>query len=183
MGRRVRMSLDASEQALASFTDDGEEFRRSWTVDTINRGLSLSPPGFGDDQTLGLTDRRLLWLDENLEEVDLDGVMAVERKTISKTSAPLWVRIGAVVLTLGIIATPALWFLTSLSTLEVLTPLLVGVFVYTLTTILARISGQTVEEEIRHQYLQLQTERSVVQIYADKDVLDAVADAIETTPD
>lgn len=173
--------MDRTERALASFTGEDEELSTTWEVDSIVRGLSFSLPGIGEGETLGVTDSRLLWLDEDLETVEIAAVEDIEITSISRSSAPWTIRLGAIALTLGLIGTPLLWLFASLSLLETLAPLGMGVLVLALTTAIARLRGQTVEEGESQHFARLRTSASVVQIFADEETLEEIVDAIEST--
>ncbi|WP_135662059.1 hypothetical protein [Halorhabdus rudnickae] len=172
--------MDRTERALASFLDGDEELVETWTVDTINRGFELSPPGMGDSETLGLTDRRLLWLDDELETVDLEVIRHVDHESVRPHSTPLLLTVGALALVLGALATPALWLLASLSTVETLAPLAVGVGLFVVTSVLSHVRDGDVDDDEHFHYLELRTERTTVQIYADLEIVDAIGERIES---
>lgn len=171
--------MDRTARALASFLDDGEEMRETWSVDTINRGFELSPPGMGGRETLGLTGRRLLWLDEELETVDLADVITVERESVRQSATPALLAVGGLALVLGVLATAALWLLMSLSTTVTVAPLAVGGAVFVLAMVVGYLREDGSDEGDVHHYLEVKTERTTVQIYAEEALVGEMADRIE----
>lgn len=173
------MTMDRTERALASVLDDDEELRETWQVDTIKRGFDLSPPGMGSGETLGLSDRRLLWLDDELETVALADVKAVKIETMQAGTASAVLRIGLLSLVISALATIALWLFTSFSTLLTAAPLGLGVFTFALSVVTARLrdDGEDEAGETYH-YLAVQTPRTTLQVYATEGTVEAIVDQI-----
>ncbi|MFB6202035.1 MAG: hypothetical protein ABEI98_08490 [Halorhabdus sp.] len=171
--------MDRSRKALASLLAADEELLESWTVDTINEGFELSPPGMGPDETLGLTERRLIWLDEDLESVDLDDVLVVSGESVSESASPVLATGGILALVLGIVATPALWVLTSLPIAQTIAPLVGGVILFGLATIASHLRTGD-DGGNRQHYLEVKTARTTVQVYASEDTVTEMAERIES---
>lgn len=173
--------MDRSEQALASLLGEDESLLETWTADTINRGFELSPPGMGGSETLGLTDRRLVWLDDDLETVDLGDVVSVETNSVSRTPGSTLALIGPVLLVLGAIATVALWLLSSFSVGVVLAPLGIGALVFLLGLLSTRLRDP--DDVDRQYYLEVKTMETTLQVYAMESTVesmdDRLSDAVE----
>ena len=170
--------MDRSEKALASLLADDEQLCETWSVDTINKGFSMSPPGMGPNETLGLTDRRLVWLDEELETIDLDDIRAIEATSVDRSSAPVVVVLGSIAIVLGIIATPLLWLFASLPIEQTLAPLALGIVLYLLSSVITAIRTDG-EEVDRQHYLEVRTARTTAQVYDSKATVEEMLDRIE----
>lgn len=172
--------MNRTERALASFLDgDDEELVETWTVDTINRGFELSPPGMGPTETLGLTDRRLLWLDDELESVEFADIKAVKTETTQSGAGSAIVRLGVLGLVIGVLATVVLWLFTSLSTPLTVAPLGVGLFTLVLSAITARRHDDGEAEAATQHYLVIRTPRTAVQIFAGRESVEELYDSVE----
>jgi len=171
--------MDASERALASLLGADEELQETWTVDTINKGLSFSPPGMGTDETLGLTERRLLWLDDELESVAFDDLRDAKIETMQSGSSSAIVRLGVVALVFGVLTTAGLWLLSPLSTVVAVAPLAIGVGTLGLAAVTARLRDEDGEETEQH-YLKLRTSRTTVQVFAEADTVAEIAERVES---
>jgi hypothetical protein len=176
------MSGDRTEQALRSFLADDEQLLATWTVDGITRGLSLSVPTLGASETLGLTDRRLLWLDEELETVPLEDVHELEATSMQASGAGLLAGVGGLALALGLLITPLLWVFTDVSAQLALAPIVIGA-----VTFVAGLAGSRVRDDSddrpAHHYLQIRTVKTTVQVFADESVVAAIREQIETATD
>ncbi|WP_136686735.1 hypothetical protein [Halorhabdus amylolytica] len=169
--------MDRTERALASFLGDDEELVETWTVDTIIRGFELSPPGMGPTETLGLTDRRLLWLDEDLETVEFEDVEAIKTETMQSGTGSAILRLGVLSLAIGILATIALWLFMSFSPLLTAAPFGVGVVTFALSVVTARLRDDDEAGETYH-YLAVQTSRTTLQVYATEATVETIVDQI-----
>lgn len=167
--------MDRSEQALASLLED-EPLEETWTVDTINRGFELSPPGMGDTETLGLTDRRLVWLAEELESVDVSDIRSMDVESVNQAPSSALVLLGPVLGLLGAPLSAALWLFTSLSIEIVLAPLAIGALVFVVGLVSSQF-GSDDDAEVYH-YLELRTVDSTVQVYATPDLVETIRDRI-----
>lgn len=169
--------MDRSEKALASFCEDGETWVDSWTVSAVGRGWDAAMPGFST-QTVGLTDRRLLWLDENLETVELADVESVSTDEVDHSNAPGVVRAGAFALVLGAMASAALAFLLSTPLSTAVLPLAAGALLFVGSIGVARAREETGARLVQHR-LQIDAGEDVVTVWGDEGDVAALADALE----
>jgi len=177
--------MDRTERALASFLDDEEALVETWTVDTINRGFELSPPGMGPTETLGLTDRRLLWLDDDLETVEFADVKAIKTETMQSGTGSAMLRLGVLGLVVSVLATSLLWLFASLSTPLTIAPLGLGLLTFALSAITARRQKEDDGdvEAATHHYLVVRTPRTSVQIFAERELVEEIHDGVEAARD
>lgn len=167
----------SDERVLASFLDGEEELRATWRVDAVHRGWATSPPQFGDDVRLGLTDRRLLWDDEELDSVALAAVEDVERDVHVHRSAPRIVRIGSAAMLLGLVTTVGVVGLGLADLTTGLLPIVVGVLAFLGAVGYARFSGQSTVDRVQPR-LRIDDGGEQVTVWGEEDALDAVRDAV-----
>ncbi|WEL21467.1 hypothetical protein [Halorhabdus sp. BNX81] len=170
--------MDPSEQALASLLDEGESLEETWTVDTISRGFELAAPGLGSRETLGLTGKRLVWLDEEFETVDLEAVESVETNAVSQSPTSILIVIGVLGIVLGTIVTPLLWVFTSLSMELTLAPLVVGLLALVLGVVGTRLWDR--EDAEQQHYLDVKTMTETIQIYATEATVETITERIRS---
>lgn len=171
--------MDRSVRALESFCEDDEEWVDSWTVDVIGRGWKVAPSPSASDRTVGLTDRRLLWLDGELESVTVADVESVTTDVIERRNAPPVVRIGAIAMVLGIAASVASTVLLSVPLTTAVLPFAVGLLAFVATIAVARVRESPVTEHVHHR-LKIDTDDGVVSVWDDEATLTSIADALET---
>lgn len=169
--------MDRSAKALESFCGDDETWVDSWRVSAIGRGWNAAMPGFSKE-TVGLTDQRLLWLEENLETVDVAAIESVTSDEVSHHSAPGMVRAGGVALVLGAMATAAMLFVFSFSLTTALVPLAIGAGIFALSIGFARARQKSDAQLMQHR-LQIETDDSVVIVWGDQEDMATLKDAIE----
>lgn len=171
--------MSDDERVLASFCDGDEELGETWQVTAVERGRPRSPPQTGGDETLGLTDRRLLWFDEELDSVALAAVESVDSGVTRHRSAPRIVRIGSGAMVVGLLTTVGATFL-SLTTLPVaLLPVVVGVVAFAGSLLYARASGQSGTERVQHR-LRIDDGGEPVTVWTDEATAAAIASAVES---
>ena len=168
--------MDRSEQALSSLLDAEESLLETWHVDTINRGFELSPPGMGDSETIGLTDRRLIWLDDELESVHVSDIRSTGVESVNQAPSSALVLLGPVLGLLGAPLSAALWLFTSFSFEIVLAPLALGGLVFAVGLVISQL-GDNDDAEIYH-YLEIRTVDSTVQVYATAETAETIRDLI-----
>lgn len=174
--------MDRSAKALESFCGDDETWVDSWTVSRVGRGLSGAMPGVTGTETVGLTDRRLLWLDENLESVALGDVESVSTDALEHGNAPGSVRVGAAALVFGAIGSVAALFALSLPLATALAPLAVGLLLFVGSVGVARARAETGAEVVQHR-LRIETPESVVTVWGDEADVEALAAAVDPSSD
>lgn len=170
--------MDRSAKALESFCEDDEAWVDSWTVSAVGRGWGAAIPGSSADETIGLTDRRLLWLDENLESVVLDDVESVTTDVLEHSSAPGSVRLGAVALVLGAFGSAVSLVVLSFPLATALLPLVVGLIVLVGSIGVARARAETGAKNVYHQLL-IELDDSFVTVWGDRESVEMLADALD----
>lgn len=170
--------MDRSAKALESFCEGDEAWEGSWKVSAVGRGWDAAMPGFSSE-TVGLTDRRLLWLDENLETVELTDVEAVSTDTVEHGNAPGVVRAGALALVLGAIGSAVLFLLFSAGLRTAILPLTGGTLLFVGSIGVARAREETGARLMQHR-LQIETAESVVTVWGDQEDVQALADALDS---
>jgi len=168
--------MDPSERALDSLLEEGEPLVETWTVDSTTRGLEFSPPGLGGTETVGLTDRRLVWLDDELETVDLADVTSVGIDSVGQSTTSLLLVTGPIATVLGAIVTAVLWLFTSLPGIVTVAPLGLGVFVLLAAVVGSRL--QDTENIERQYYLDVKTTETTVQVYATESTVESMNERI-----
>lgn len=167
------------DRTLGSVVGDDEQLRETWTVAAVQRGWPRSPPQFGGTQRLGLTDRRLLWFDADLDSVPLATIESVETDAVRHRSAPRIVRIGSGLMVAGLLATVVATVLSLAALTVTLLPVVLGVAAFVATLVYARASAQSGEERVQHR-LRVDDGGERVSVWADEDVVSAIEDAVET---
>lgn len=170
--------MDASERALDSVLAADETLVTTWTVGAIRRGFARRPPQFGADLRLGLTDRRLAWIDEELQSVDRERIDGAETGTVTVAPAPTVVRIGGLAAVLGLVGTAVAWLLGWLSLPAALAPLTAGLAVLVGTALYARFRGLTSARTDYH-YCRIDTDEAAVTVFADAETVASIADTLE----
>lgn len=170
--------MSDDEQVLASFCDGDERLRETWTVTAVERGRPRKPPQAGGDLTLGLTDRRLLWFDEELGSVALAALEGVEPGVTRHRSAPRIVRLGSVAMMLGLLTTVTATVLSLASLPTALLPVIAGVFAFAGALVYARATGQSGSERSQHR-LRIDDGGEPVTVWADEATSEAIATALD----
>lgn len=173
--------MDRSEQALASLLDEDESLQETWNANTINRGFEMSPPGMGGSETLGLTERRLVWLDEELETLELADVVSVDTNAIAQSATSLLFGIASLSIVVGAIASIVLWLFTSFSTVVTLAPVGIGVILLLVAFLRSRVRDS---EDVEYQhFLEVKAAETIVQVYATESTVESmherISDAVE----
>lgn len=168
--------MDRSEQALSSLLGDGEPLRETWSVDTVTRGFEFSPPGFGGSETVGLTDQRLVWLDDELETVDLADVTSVDINSVGQSPASMLLVVGPIAIVLGAVASSVLWFFTSLPSMVTLAPVGLGILALAAAFVGSRF--QDSEDVERQYYLDVKTIETTIQVYATESTVRAMHERV-----
>lgn len=166
------------EQVLASFCDGDEAIRETWTVMAVERGRPGAPPQVGGDLTLGLTDRRLLWFDEELGSVALAAVEDVDAGVTRHRSAPRIVRLGSAAMMVGLLATVTATVLSLASLPAAVLPVILGVLAFAGTMVYARVTGQSGSEHSQHR-LRIDDGGEPVTVWAEEATTAAVAVALD----
>ncbi|WP_158854576.1 DUF6232 family protein [Halorhabdus sp. CUG00001] len=174
------MSTDRTEKALRSFLGDDEQLRETWVVDGITRGLSLSVPTLGGSETLGMTDQRLLWLDEELETVALEQVRDLESTSMQPSGAGLLAGLGGLALVFGLLVTPILWLFVDVSAQVALSPIVIGAVLFAAGLAGSRLRDDSDDQPAQH-YLQIRTSEATVQVFADDADVDDIRETIAAT--
>ncbi|WP_181686860.1 DUF6232 family protein [Halorhabdus salina] len=176
------MSSDRAKQALRSFLGDDEQLLETWAVDGATRGLSLSVPTLGDSETLGLTDQRLLWLDEDLETVPLENIRDLEPTSMQPSGAGLLAGVGGLALALGLLVTPILWVFVDVSARMALAPIVIGAVLFVAGLVGSRLRDDSDDRPAQH-YLQIRTSETTVQVFADDSDIEDIRERIATATD
>lgn len=169
--------MDASARALHSFLDEDEEWVESWAVAAVGRGLTAATPRPSGEETVGLTDRRLLWLDENLESVALADVTSVDADAVDHARAPPLVRAGGAALVFGALGSAALLFALSFPLATGLVPFGVGVVAFVATLWVARARAEASDRVRRHR-LRIEADGEVLTVWCDEPTCAEIADRI-----
>ena len=138
-------------------------------------------PGFSR-QTIGLTDRRLLWLDENLETVERAAVETVSTDQVEHRNAPRMVRAGGAALVLGALASAVMLFVLSSPLSTASLPLTGGVVLFLTSIGFARARDESGAQLMQHR-LQIETPESVVTVWGDQEDVAPLADALDAERD
>ncbi|ACV10259.1 hypothetical protein Huta_0070 [Halorhabdus utahensis DSM 12940] len=170
--------MDPSEKALESLLADDESLVESWTVDTVTRGFEFSPPGLGGTETVGLTDRRIVWLDDELETVDLEDIRSVGVDSVGQSLASMLLITGPIATVLGAIVTIVLRLFTSLPAPLTLAPLGIGLCILVAALVGSRL--QDPEDVDRQYYLDMKTLETTVQIYATESTVVEMTERVNT---
>lgn len=167
------MSSATDEQILKSFLDDDESLRSTATVDAVQRGFTTTPPQLEDSVTVGVTDRRLLWFDEELDTIERSAIESVERDSVSHRSAPTVVRVGSFAMIAGIVAGLVGGLVGGLSLPVSLGLVAGGIAVFAATLALARVRGDTASGFEKHR-LTVETDDQLIQLWGTDDALATV---------
>lgn len=179
------MSDETDEQILRSFLADDESLLAVAGVRAAQRGFSTTPPQLADDAIVGVTERRLLWYEGELETVDRADINGVEPDSVSHQSAPTVVRVGSFAMIAGIVAGVAATVFAGQSLAVALGLAAGGIAIFAATIGLARIRGDTVEDGggFEHHRLNVKTTTQLVQLWGDENALSSIETALEAEAD
>lgn len=172
------MAPETDEQILQSFLSDDESLLWTEHVEAVQDGFTTTPPQMGDDVTVGVTEQRLLWFDDELAAVDRSAIDSVERDTVGHRSAPTIVRIGSLAMLAGLVA-------AVVSTAFAGQPLTVaaglaigGIAVFAATIALARIRGDASGDFEKHR-LTVTHDDGLVLLWGSENGLSSLAAALD----
>ena len=174
--------MDRSAKALESFCEDDETWVDSWTVSAVGRGWSAAMPGLAATETVGLTDERLLWFDDDLEAVDRADIEAVSTAVVDHQDATPLVRGGAAALVLGALGSIALLFVLSVPLTTGLVPLAAGLLAFVGSVGFARARKRAGEQLMQHR-LRIEAGDSAVTVWGDDEVVESLAAALDRSTD
>ncbi|CCQ32181.1 hypothetical protein HLRTI_002759 [Halorhabdus tiamatea SARL4B] len=168
--------MDRSERALSSLLGEEEPLRETWRVDTVTRGFEFSPPGLGGSETVGLTDQRLVWLDDELETVDLADVTSVGINSVGQSPTSMLLVVGPIAVVFGVITSLLLWLFTSLPSIVTLAPVGLGVLALVAAFVGSRFQDPADVE--RQYYLDVKTVETTIQVYATESTVRAMNERV-----
>lgn len=167
----------SDDEVLQSVLADDESLDTTATLSAVHRGFSTTPPQLAADVRAGVTERRLLWVDDGLEAVERSAIEGVERGTVSHQSAPRVVRAGSFVMLVGVVAGLVAGVFGGQSLPVAAGLALGGVAVFGATIALARVQGHT-GGGFEHHRLTVETPEELVQLWGDPEALSAVESAL-----
>lgn len=171
--------MDPSETAIASLLEADESLLETWTVDTVTRGFEFSPPGLGGTETAGLTDRRLVWLGDEFESIDLADLRSVGIDSVGQSPASMLLVVGPIATVIGAIVTFLLVLFTSQPAVISYGPLGIGAFILLTAVVGSRF--QDPDDVDRQYYLDVKTLETTVQIYATESTVRSMHERIDAT--
>jgi len=164
------MAAETGEQILRSFLTDDESLHATATVDGVQRGFSATPPRANGTVTVGVTEDRLLWFDDELDELDRTGIESVEGDVVDHQSAPTIVRIGSFVMIAGVVAALFSYVFGGQSLPAALGLAVGGVLAFVATVAVARVREDAGSEFVKHR-LTVEGSEETVQLWGDRDEL------------
>lgn len=171
--------MGTDEQILTSFLDDDEELIDVWHVGTVGQGLHRPPLGpTATEEAVAITERRLLWFEDELRTIPLDDVDSLDRDVVEHTTAPRAVRLASVGLLLGLTATGIAVLFSSLPTVLALVPAGVGLAAFLTVLLAARQRGLSGSAR-SFPYLQVETRDGTTTLWGPDDALAEIATALE----
>lgn len=174
------MAAGTGEQILTSFLAADERLVSTATADGVVRGFTTTPPQFGDGVTVGVTDHRLIWFDDELGELDSGQIDEVDIETVAHRTAPLVVRLGSFAMLAGLVAGVVAGTLTGQPLTVSLGLAGGGIAAFALSLAVARYSGDRGGGFERHR-LTVQTADDHVEIWGDPDDLASIEAALASS--
>lgn len=174
------------ERVLASFLEAEEPLRETWRIAGVTLGAAATPPPTNREVPVGLTDRRLVWYDEDRDEafgaVALSAVSATERDAHDHRSAPRIVRGAGAALALGVLTSVALFVFELGALRAAAAPALLGVIAFLVALAYAR--WYELEATVRtYPFLRIDDGERDVTLWGPSAELDAIAAALGESAD
>ena len=169
--------MSDDERVLRSFVAADEEWLGSWSVTQVKRSKGHLPPSPAGAETVAVTDDRLLWFENELDDVTLDDVEDVESDYVEQQAAPPMVMAGGLLFVLGVFASIGALVGGVGDTLIVSMPALTGLAIFLGARVVANATGREGDTREGHR-MRLWIDGDPVTIWAhDEDVVDE----LETT--
>lgn len=172
------MSDGTGEQILRSFLSDEESLLSTATAEAVQTGFTTTPPQLGDDVAVGVSDRRLLWFDDELETIDRSSIESVERDAVSHQSAPAIARIGSFLMIGGIVAGLVSAVFTDQPLLVSVGLAVAGILAFAATVGVARVRGDTGGGIEKHR-LTIEHDGGLVLVWSTESALAELAAALD----
>ena len=170
--------MSDDERVLRSFVAEDEEWLGSWSITQIKRSKGHLPPSPAGAETVAVTEDRLLWFQNELDDVTLADVENVESEYIEQQAAPPMVMGGGLLFVLGVFASIGAFVAGVGDTLVVSMPALTGLAIFLGARVVASVTGQEGDTREGHR-MRLWTDGEPVTIWAhDEDVVDELEAAI-----
>jgi|GEM_PF-3528208 len=172
------MASETDERVLQSFLDDDESLVSTATIDDAQHGFGSTPPQHDGGVSVGVSDRRLLWYDNELGTVALSAVESVDIDSIAHQSSPTVVRIGSFVMIAGLVAAlvGSLFAGQSLQTALALGG--GGVLAFVATIVVARLRHETGTGFEKHR-LTVDAGEDLLQLWGNEETLESLAGALD----
>lgn len=170
--------MSDDERVLRSFVAEDEALLGLWNVTQIKRSKGHVPPSPVGEETVAVTAERVLWFQNELEEVRIGDLEDAEAEYVEQQAAPPMVMGGGLLFVLGIFVSIGGLIAGVGDTLLLAMPALTGLAVFLGTRVLANVTDSEGETRNGHR-LRLWTDDGPVSIWGhDQATMDAVKDAI-----
>ena len=171
--------MSDDERVLRSFVGEDEAWQGHWTVTAVKRSAGQLPPGAAGEETVAVTDDRLLWFQNELETVAIDRIENVELEYVEQQAAPPIVLGGGLLFVVGVFASIGAFFANAGGPMIVALPALTGLMVFLATRIVADHTGREGEVRAGHR-LRLWVDGDPVSVWGQEEAtIEEVAAAID----
>lgn len=169
--------MSDDERVLRSFVPAEEQWQDSRTVTSVAHSKGQLPPQ-GGQQTVAVTDERLLWFTDELEEVTLADVDEIDHEYVERQTAPPMVLGGGLLFVLGIFASIGAFLANVGDTFVVAMPAMTGLAAFVVARVVASVTGREGETLAGHR-LRLWTDDGPISLWGDdEDTMAAIESAI-----
>jgi hypothetical protein len=141
--------MSDDERVLRSFVADDEEWLECWSLTAVKRSVGQLPPKSGTE-TVALTDERVLWFDDELEDVWLAAVEETDREYVERQSAPPMVLGGGLLFVLGVFITLGAFFASAGDAFVIAMPAMTGLAAFLATWVVANVTDREGETWAGH---------------------------------
>lgn len=157
--------MSDDERVLRSFVVEDEELQDLYTITTAKHSKGQLPPA-GGEETVAVTDERVLWFSNELQDVSFDVIEETDLEYVERQAAPPVVLGGGLLFVVGIFASIGAFFAGVESLLVVAMPAMTGLAAFMGTRIFADVTGREGQTRAGHR-LRLWTEDGPVSLWGD----------------